>query len=81
MDTFNQKNLQNLVSVQILKGHCSKVLAVDFSHDGQMLASASDDKTIKIWNLLTNQEHCTLKGHGESSWFGSVNKLFSIKIE
>jgi WD40 repeat protein len=30
--------------------HSETVVDVSFSHDGKMLASTSDDKTIKLWN-------------------------------
>jgi WD40 repeat protein len=47
---------------RVLKGHSGPVWAVDFSANGQLVASASDDRTVKLWtakgNLLT-----TLKGH------------------
>ncbi len=45
-----------------LLGHSAEVTAVDFSPDGKLIASASQDNTVKIWKrdgtLLT-----TLKGH------------------
>ena len=45
------------------KGHTSYVTSVCFSPDGKRLASASGDKTVKVWNAQTGQEALTLKGH------------------
>jgi len=33
-----------------LRGHTRIVRAVQFSHDGHRLASASEDGTIKVWD-------------------------------
>jgi Flp pilus assembly protein TadD len=46
-----------------LKGHTSVVYGVAFSPDGQWLASASADQTVKVWDARTGQEILTLKGH------------------
>lgn len=44
-------------------GHASWVYKVAFSPDGNHVASASRDGTIKIWNAKTGKETKTLKGH------------------
>jgi WD40 repeat protein len=43
---------------------------VAFSSDGQILASGSNDHTIKLWDTKTGAELQTLKGHVD--WVRSV---------
>lgn len=52
--------------MQTLGGHGGWVNAVAFSHDGTLLASASDDVTIRLWNPETGEQMQTLEGHGDS---------------
>ncbi|MDZ7962781.1 MAG: serine/threonine-protein kinase [Aulosira sp. DedQUE10] len=59
---------ENSEQPKTLKGHASDVNAVAFAADGVTLASGSDDNTIKLWNLTTNQEIRTLKGHSKWIW-------------
>jgi WD40 repeat protein len=51
--------------MQTLEGHLGPVMSVAFSGDGQMLASGSDDDTIKLWDTKTGAELHTLKGHSD----------------
>jgi WD40 repeat protein len=48
---------------KILEGHSSNVKAMVFSPDGKTLASASGDKTIRLWNGQSGAALVTLKGH------------------
>ncbi|MBE9117028.1 protein kinase [Lusitaniella coriacea LEGE 07157] len=53
-----------------LSGHASAIYDLAISPDGQLLASGSGDKTIKLWNLTTGKPIRTLTGHD-----GFVNHL------
>lgn len=46
-----------------LTGHQQLVNDVKFSPDGRILASASFDKSIKLWEARTGKFICTLRGH------------------
>ena len=56
--------------LQTLEGHSNWVNSVAFSHDSKHLASASYDKTVKLWDTATGSCLQTLEGH--SSWVNSV---------
>src|SRR5262249_46087957 len=44
------------------------VTAVAFSPNGVHLASASEDGTVKVWEVQTGQEILSLKGHADRAW-------------
>ncbi|KAF2813936.1 WD40 repeat-like protein, partial [Mytilinidion resinicola] len=56
--------------LQTFESHSGLVSSVAFSHDSTRLASASDDKTVKIWDASSGDCLQTLEGH--SDWVRSV---------
>gem|GEM_PF-3239048 len=49
--------------VLTLRGHEGAVYAAVVSPDGQVIASGSEDKTIRIWDMASGKELAVLKGH------------------
>jgi WD40 repeat protein/sterol desaturase/sphingolipid hydroxylase (fatty acid hydroxylase superfamily) len=53
----------NMLRDLVLPGHTGAVLGVALSADGQRLVSGSEDRTVKVWDVVTGQEMFTLTGH------------------
>lgn len=55
-----------------LVGHSARVYSVAFSPDGRLLASASHDNTIKLWDVQTGKLRQTLISHFAQKAFNAV---------
>ena len=56
--------------IMVLSGHSYYVNSVCYSPDGKTLASGSDDKTVRIWDVMSGECVHVLNGH--SSYVISV---------
>jgi WD40 repeat protein/serine/threonine protein kinase len=73
-----------------LDGHKMTTCSVTFSPDGQRLATASDDGTVKIWDAASGQELLTLRGHhlkvkhavfgADGDWLASIGTDCTLRI-
>jgi WD40 repeat protein len=67
--------------IQSFKNHTGKVNAVDFSDDGNFIATASSDKTINVWYFNSDLKRFDLYNiinpHADSIW--SVNFAYNSR--
>lgn len=59
---------EQLARLQTLVGHERNVLGVAFSPDGRQLASCSEDRTVRIWDVQSGSELQRLEGHASNVW-------------
>lgn len=70
--SITSKNPENWCCINTLKGHSGSVNSLAISRDGETIASASDDKTVILWNLKTAKQ----------AWIfvGSSQEVYAVAI-
>jgi WD40 repeat protein/serine/threonine protein kinase len=68
LDYYRAIRAGRVAELLALKGHTSWVWGVAFSPDGKRIVTASEDRTVKVWDAQTGRELRTLKGHAGIVW-------------
>ena len=63
--------------IAILSGHTDEVNTLTFSSDGRLLASGSDDCTVKLWDVQTGTVTKTFSGHTRAVLSVSISPDFT----
>lgn len=60
------RDLRSGEILHTLRGHTDRILAVTYSPNGTLLATAGRDKTVKVWNTGNGRKQWDLSGHTAS---------------
>ena len=58
-----------------LRGHAAEVSDMAVNYENTLLATGSNDKTVRVWNLQTKTPLTVLHGHSGNINTLQVNKL------
>jgi WD40 repeat protein len=58
-------------------GHMAKISGIAFTPDGRQLVSASNDKTIRVWDLASGKTVRTIRGESAP---GQAGKVFAMAL-
>jgi U3 small nucleolar RNA-associated protein 13 len=69
-----------LSTLSAVAAHDKDVNALAFSPNDALLATGSQDKTIKLWKLPHLVLHATLRGHKRGVWDLAFSPVDQVKI-
>jgi WD40 repeat protein len=69
---------KEIKEIKEIKAHESAVYDLEFSPDGKTLATASTDKTVKLFDWETGKENAKLEGHEDAVWAVTYSKDGSL---
>ncbi|CAG5122156.1 unnamed protein product [Candidula unifasciata] len=71
---------RQLMSTNGKHAHSREVKAVARSEDNKFLVSASADGTLKLWDLDSERNICTMSGHSDEVWCAAISSDNEIVV-
>ena len=72
---WNLRTIRQDPSAILLKGHDGEVWAAAFDHDGRWLITGGSDRTVRMWDLTTNNPSGTSEILGRHNRFGDIGVI------
>lgn len=72
--------VRNARLMRTLRGHSGVLTDVAVSNDNTLIASASEDRRIRIWSAADGAPLAVLQGHGDSINYIYFHPLFNVLI-
>jgi WD40 repeat protein len=80
----------NPATIRVLAGHTGRVTAIAVAPDGTWLATASHDRTVRLWDVVTGEQRAILSGHEDAvtsveispdgTWLASASWDCTVRI-
>ena len=74
-------DLRTKQTIGPLAGHGSEIRSAEFSPDRKLLATASADRSVRVWDAETGQKIAVIRGHGSAvnsvTWVEDGRRLIS----
>ncbi|XP_066918749.1 transducin beta-like protein 2 [Clytia hemisphaerica] len=74
---LNDNGINHPYLISSLKGHTGPITSLDFSDNGKLLASSSEDRTVRLWNVKDFREKDHKYGRGNVEFDLASDVAFS----
>ncbi|KAK6588250.1 hypothetical protein RS030_6794 [Cryptosporidium xiaoi] len=74
----SKNNNKNILAIYNIVAHRKEINHINISHNDKMVATSSEDKTLKLWSFPELKQLGTCKGHSSGIWQSSFSPIEKI---